>query len=63
VSRASGLPARDDDLLAGERSIEQQRKLRLCFGYVDLRGHGFERRNVLDLPRVCLMVNRVGQNS
>jgi hypothetical protein len=62
VSRASGLPARAMTI-SGERSIEQQRKLRLCFGYVDLRRHGFERRNVLDLPRVCLMVNRVGQNS
>jgi hypothetical protein len=28
-----------------------------------LRGHSFERRNVLDVPRVCLTVNRVGQNS
>lgn len=29
--------ARDDDLLAGERSIEQRRKLSLCPGYVDLQ--------------------------
>jgi hypothetical protein len=29
---------RNDNLFAGERAIDQRRKLRLCFGDIDLHG-------------------------
>ena len=58
-----GLPApRDDDLFASERAIKQRRRLGLCFGYIDLHGHGFELRYVLSLARLA-DVNRIGQSS
>src|ERR1700730_14471207 len=54
---------RDDNLFAGERPVEQRGQLCLCFGDIDLDGHGCMLSNVLVIAGASRMINQIGHKS